>query len=193
LAAHVTTLEKKFADFEQKSQTLANATQNLRSRVFTLKLWDMPHKINQTINEVSKEAIHIAFQVPLRDHFREQPEANMKESLHQRMFESVKDVPISDDVNISNSVDTNTVHLPKIKLRHDWLKPLSEEDRPKTPKLDWIIPLTDLPKAENKWVDALAKSYKDLEENKILSKTRDMGSFIKWLYKKDRKEKAKQI
>nr|GFA49966.1 hypothetical protein [Tanacetum cinerariifolium] len=50
LAARVTTLEKKFADFEQKSQTLENTTQNLRSRVFTLELHDMPHKINQIVN-----------------------------------------------------------------------------------------------------------------------------------------------
>ncbi|GJU33162.1 hypothetical protein Tco_1176751 [Tanacetum coccineum] len=58
LAAHVTALQKKFSDFEQKSNTLDNTTQNLRSRVFTLKLRDLPHKINQTVNEVVKEAVH---------------------------------------------------------------------------------------------------------------------------------------
>nr|GEV35948.1 hypothetical protein [Tanacetum cinerariifolium] len=57
LAARVTTLEKKFSDFEQKSQTLDNATQNLGSRVFTLELWDLHHKINQTVNEVVKEPL----------------------------------------------------------------------------------------------------------------------------------------
>nr|GEY35163.1 hypothetical protein [Tanacetum cinerariifolium] len=61
-----------------KSQTLDNATQNIGSRVFTLELRDLPHKINQTINEVVKEAVHIAFQAPLRDRFRELPEADMK-------------------------------------------------------------------------------------------------------------------
>nr|GFB95585.1 hypothetical protein [Tanacetum cinerariifolium] len=34
LVARVTTLKKKFTDFEQKSQTLDNPTQNLGSRVF---------------------------------------------------------------------------------------------------------------------------------------------------------------
>nr|GEV08434.1 zinc finger, CCHC-type [Tanacetum cinerariifolium] len=38
--------------------------------------------------KLSKEAVHIALQAPLRDRFRELPEANMKEILHQRMFES---------------------------------------------------------------------------------------------------------
>ncbi|GJU85844.1 hypothetical protein Tco_1293390 [Tanacetum coccineum] len=60
LAARVTTLEKKLSDFEQKSNTLNNTTQNLRSRVFTLELRDLPYKINQTVNEVVKEAVHVA-------------------------------------------------------------------------------------------------------------------------------------
>nr|GFA60314.1 hypothetical protein [Tanacetum cinerariifolium] len=56
--------------------------------VFNLELWDLPHKINQTINKVVKEAVHIALQALLRDRFRELPEADMKEILHQRMFKS---------------------------------------------------------------------------------------------------------
>ncbi|GKF17687.1 hypothetical protein Tco_0062605 [Tanacetum coccineum] len=38
LTARVTALEKIFSDFEQKSKTLDNTTQNLISRVFTLEL-----------------------------------------------------------------------------------------------------------------------------------------------------------
>ncbi|GJV76369.1 hypothetical protein Tco_1507953 [Tanacetum coccineum] len=88
LVARVTTLEQKFSAFEQKSNTLDHATQNLRSRVFTLELQDLPHKINQTVNEVVKEAVHVALQAPLRDRFKDLPEADIKEMLHQRMFES---------------------------------------------------------------------------------------------------------
>ncbi|GJU23870.1 retrovirus-related pol polyprotein from transposon TNT 1-94 [Tanacetum coccineum] len=208
LAARVTTLEKKFSDFEQKSNTLDNTTQNLGSRVFTLELRDLLHKINQTVNEVVKEVVHVALQALLKDRFRELPEADMKEILHQRMFESgtykslpehvalyealeasieranrdgffaekdksrkrcrddqdpsppsldsdlkapssssrqksaphfeqlVEDVPIPDDVNVSDSEYTDTAHLPKLKTRPDWLKPVPEEDRPATPEPD---------------------------------------------------------
>ncbi|GJT62373.1 hypothetical protein Tco_1005906 [Tanacetum coccineum] len=87
LVARVTTLEQKFSGLEQKSKTLDNTTRNLRSRVFTLKLRDLPHKINQRENKVVKEDVHVALQDPLRDRFRELPEADMKEILHQRMFE----------------------------------------------------------------------------------------------------------
>nr|GEY72356.1 integrase, catalytic region, zinc finger, CCHC-type, peptidase aspartic, catalytic [Tanacetum cinerariifolium] len=38
-----------------KSNTLDDTTRNLGFRVFTLELRDLPHKINQTVNEVSKE------------------------------------------------------------------------------------------------------------------------------------------
>ncbi|GJU91401.1 hypothetical protein Tco_1303824 [Tanacetum coccineum] len=186
LAARVTALEQKFSSLEQKNKTLA----------------------------------------PLYDRFRELPEADMKEILHQRMFETgtykslpehvalyealeasmarankdeflaekdklrkrrhddqdphpplpdsdpsnkrrhdsdalVEDVPIPDDVNILDSKDINAAHLPKIKTRPDWLKP----------------------------ANALAKSYKDPEENKLLSKIGDMGSFIKWFCKRFGKKK----
>ncbi|GKB64548.1 hypothetical protein Tco_0920734, partial [Tanacetum coccineum] len=60
LAARVTTLEKKFSDFEQKSNTLDNTTQNLGSRVFTLELRDLPHKIDEAVRESVKEAVHVA-------------------------------------------------------------------------------------------------------------------------------------
>ncbi|GJT46113.1 hypothetical protein Tco_0954828 [Tanacetum coccineum] len=70
------------------SKTLDNTTHNLGSRVFTLELRDLLHKINQTANEVVKEVVHVALQAPLRDRFRELPEADMKEILHQRMFET---------------------------------------------------------------------------------------------------------
>nr|GEY21124.1 hypothetical protein [Tanacetum cinerariifolium] len=43
---------------------------------------------DQTVNTVVKEAIHIALQALLRDCFRVLPEADMKEILQQRMFES---------------------------------------------------------------------------------------------------------
>ncbi|GJS01858.1 hypothetical protein Tco_0318366 [Tanacetum coccineum] len=198
---------------------------------------DLPHKINQTVNEVVKEAVHVALQAPLKDRFRELPKADMKEILHQRMFESgtykslpehvalyeafeasmdranrdefiaekdksrkrrrddqyppplpdsdlskkkrhdsdasgssqppapqssawktsdtreapsssskqksgpyseepVEDVPMPDIAHISDSEDTNSAHLPKIKLRPKWLKPTPEEDRPETPEPD---------------------------------------------------------
>ncbi|GJW45756.1 hypothetical protein Tco_0077402 [Tanacetum coccineum] len=63
-------------------------TQNLGSKVFTLELRDLPHKIDETVHETAKEAVQVALQAPLRDRFRDLSEEDMKEMLHQRMFES---------------------------------------------------------------------------------------------------------
>ncbi|GJV56247.1 hypothetical protein Tco_1457252 [Tanacetum coccineum] len=263
--------------------TTTTTTTSTTTKIFYLELRDLPHKINQTVNEVVKEAVQTALQAPLLDRFRDFSEADMKEILHQRMFESgsykshrehvalykaleasmeranrdeflaekaksrkrprddqdppppppkdsdqskkkrhdsdasgsehppapqpsawktsdtreapsssskqksvpqseqpVKDVPIPEDVHVSDSEDTGDAHLPKIKTRLAWLKLVPEEERPETPKPEWVIPLNDLPEPENNWVNAYANSYQDPEENKILQKTRDMGSFIKW-------------
>nr|GEU48582.1 hypothetical protein [Tanacetum cinerariifolium] len=218
------------------------STTDLESRVFTLELQDFPHNINQTVNEVVKEAVHIALQAPLRDRFRELLESDMKEILHQQMFENgsykslpkhvalyealeesmkrvnmdeflakndisrkrrhdnqdppphppnsdlIKDVPIPDDVNISDSEDIDTEHLPKIKIRPDWLKPLPDEDKPKTSEPDWIIPLIDLLKAENNWADDLAKSYKDPDIESYQTKlnlTEPRWDALDFLFKED--------
>ncbi|GJR71438.1 hypothetical protein Tco_0083803 [Tanacetum coccineum] len=88
LAECVAALEKKLSDLEQTNKNLDNTTQNLGSRVYTLELRDQPHKIDEAVLENVKEAVQIALQAPLRDRFRDLLEEDMKELLHQRMFES---------------------------------------------------------------------------------------------------------
>ncbi|GJT89015.1 hypothetical protein Tco_1070732 [Tanacetum coccineum] len=57
LAERVAALEKKLFDLEQTNKNLDNTTQNIRSRVYTLELRDLPHKINEAVRENVKEAI----------------------------------------------------------------------------------------------------------------------------------------
>ncbi|GJV38669.1 hypothetical protein Tco_1411146 [Tanacetum coccineum] len=93
------------------------------------------------------------------------------------------------DVHLSDSEDIGAAHLSKIKTRPDWLKPIPEEEAPETPEPDWFIPSNDLPEMENNWADALERTYKDPEEHKLLRKTGDIGSFIKWYCMPIRKKK----
>ncbi|GKD20785.1 hypothetical protein Tco_1222488, partial [Tanacetum coccineum] len=186
-----------------KSNTFDNTTQNLRSGVFTLELWDLPYMINQTVNEVVKEAVHSGTYKSLPEHVAlyealkasmkranmdeflaekdktrkrrhenqdhpppppdsdlrkkkihdsdasEAPSSSSKQKSAPYSEQPVDDVPILDDVNISDSEDTDTIHLPKIKSKPDWLKPTLEEDRPATQEPDWVIPQNDLPETEN--------------------------------------------
>ncbi|GJZ26696.1 hypothetical protein Tco_0570949 [Tanacetum coccineum] len=88
LAERVAALEKKLLDLEQTNKNLDNTTQNLGSKVYTLELRDLPLKINEVVRENVKEAVQIALQAPLRYRIRNLSEEDMKEMLHQRMFES---------------------------------------------------------------------------------------------------------
>nr|GEV12723.1 retrovirus-related Pol polyprotein from transposon TNT 1-94 [Tanacetum cinerariifolium] len=183
LVARVTTLEKKFANFEQKSQNLDNTTQNLGSRLFTLELRDLPHKINQTVNESGSykslpkhialyEALEASMECANRDGFFAEkdksrkrgyddqdpppppPDSDLKAPLSSSKQQSgpyseqlVKDVPMPDTALMSDSEDTDSAHLLKIKPRPEC-------------------------------------SYQDPEEYKLLRPSSDMSSFINWFCKR---------
>nr|GEX04528.1 reverse transcriptase domain-containing protein [Tanacetum cinerariifolium] len=74
----------------------------------TLELRDLPHKIDQTINEAVKEAVEVALQAPLRDHFRDLSEADMKEILRDRMFESGSYICQHEHVAIYEALEDST-------------------------------------------------------------------------------------
>ncbi|GKG27652.1 hypothetical protein Tco_0405979, partial [Tanacetum coccineum] len=76
------------ANFEKRHKLRDKTVKGLSSRVFMLELRDFPHKIDQTVNEVVKEVVQIALQAPLYKHLKDLFEADMKEILHQQMFDS---------------------------------------------------------------------------------------------------------
>nr|GFC12511.1 hypothetical protein [Tanacetum cinerariifolium] len=72
-----------------------------------------------------------------------------------------EDVPMPDIALTSDSEDTDSDHLLKVKPRPEWLKPIPEEDEPTTPEPDWVILLIELPEPENNWANAFASLYQD--------------------------------
>ncbi|GKA40570.1 hypothetical protein Tco_0733163 [Tanacetum coccineum] len=89
---------------------------------------------------------------------REAPSSSSRKKSAPYSEQPVEDVPIPDDLNISDSEDTDIAHLPKIKTKPDWLKPVLEEDKLATPEPDWVIPPNELPETKNTWANALARS-----------------------------------
>nr|GEW04997.1 hypothetical protein [Tanacetum cinerariifolium] len=89
----------------------------------------------------------------------------------------------------SNSSKQKKLHHLEITTTADLFRPIPEEERPATPEPDWSIPLNDFPEADNSWANAFATTTQDPEENKLLRKIGDMGSFIKWFCKKIGKKK----
>ncbi|GJZ06247.1 hypothetical protein Tco_0540040 [Tanacetum coccineum] len=189
--------------FKQKSKIIldGNTHSHLRYRVFTLELRDLPHKIDEAVRENVKEAVQIALQAPLRDRFRDLPEADMKEMLHQRMFEtgSYKSHSMKLLRHLWNGYKGTNSFLNRISLARDdvmiktlillhqiliQLKPIPEDDRPTTPKPAWVIPTSHIPDAVNNWANALATTYQAPTENSLLDKTGDMQMFMNWYCQK---------
>ncbi|GJT28835.1 hypothetical protein Tco_0909110 [Tanacetum coccineum] len=105
---------------------------------------------------------------------REAPSRSSKQKIAPQSEQPIDDVPILDDVYILDSKDTDATYFPKIKTKPDWLKPVLEEERPKILKPDWVVPSNDLPEIENNWANVITNAYKDLEENMLIRKTREI-------------------
>ncbi|GKC26288.1 hypothetical protein Tco_1033582, partial [Tanacetum coccineum] len=88
LAACVSTLEQRCANLAKKNKKQDQTSQALSSRIFTLENHDLYSKIDKYINENVKDAIQDALKDPVCERFGELSEFEMKEILHDRMFES---------------------------------------------------------------------------------------------------------
>ncbi|GJS52162.1 hypothetical protein Tco_0625524 [Tanacetum coccineum] len=174
-AERVTALEKKLSDIE-----------------------DLPHKIDEAVRENVKEAIQIALQAPLRERFkdlssspppdldltwkkpatRDAPSSSSKQQSGPHAEQPVKDIPIQDSDNISDSEDTNSANLLKTKHRPEWLKPIPDYERLATLEPAWVIPRSHIPNAVNNWANALATTYQALTKNSLLKKIRDIQTFM---------------
>nr|GEW39594.1 hypothetical protein [Tanacetum cinerariifolium] len=167
LVIRVSALENICVNFKKKHKLQDKPTQALSSRMFES-------------GSYKSQPEHAAFYDVLEtSDIRETSSSSSKQKTAPQSKQHVNDVPIPDDVHILDSEDTSDAYLLKIKTRPDWLKPVPKEDRPKTPKPDWAVPSNDLPETENNYANAIANAYKYPEENKLIWKTGDMGSFIK--------------
>nr|GEZ24891.1 retrovirus-related Pol polyprotein from transposon TNT 1-94 [Tanacetum cinerariifolium] len=106
------------------------ASMDRKNRDEFLAKMDMSRKRRRDDQDPHPPPPQVQIQVKREDMIRQQSASNSEQP--------IKDVPIIDNVNVSDSKDTNTTHLPKLKTRPDWMKPVLEEDRPATPEPDWM-------------------------------------------------------
>nr|GEX37856.1 hypothetical protein [Tanacetum cinerariifolium] len=78
-------LEHIMANLIQENKGLEERLDKHKARLYTLKQLDIPHQVSKAISEVVTEAVEWAMQAPLQNRFRDLPEADMKEILHQRI------------------------------------------------------------------------------------------------------------
>ncbi|GJY30727.1 hypothetical protein Tco_0414222 [Tanacetum coccineum] len=81
-------LEQHMADMVEANQALEERLDKQGNRLYNLENLDIPHKVSKAVDKIVTDAIDWAIQAHLRDHFKDLPEADMKEILHHRMWES---------------------------------------------------------------------------------------------------------
>nr|GEU83224.1 hypothetical protein [Tanacetum cinerariifolium] len=103
-----------------------------------------PHALQQSTTEVSiavsevvTDAVDWAMQAPLRNHFRDLPEADMKEILHQRMWETDSYKSHEVHMQLFEAVEKSINCVQSEELAHDLAKARKKKKKsresPKTP------------------------------------------------------------
>nr|GEU49713.1 retrovirus-related Pol polyprotein from transposon TNT 1-94 [Tanacetum cinerariifolium] len=162
-------------------------------------------KLEQIMANLIQENKHL--EERLGSHGRE---ADIKEILHQRMWETNSYKAHEDHMMIQNDQSKSTAapsssktaasaeytawtttdtrlmsnaHVPKGNLQQDWWKPL-EEDRPTIPEPALSIPSSDLHVPTNNWASAITSTYTPPLEHSLLAQTGDMAMFVNWFSKR---------
>ncbi|GJU51337.1 hypothetical protein Tco_1220892, partial [Tanacetum coccineum] len=85
---HIGELEQHIADLVDANQALEEKLDKRGSRLYRLENQDIPNQVRQAMDEIVTDAVDWAMQALLRERFKDQPEADMKEILHNRIWES---------------------------------------------------------------------------------------------------------
>nr|GEY67845.1 E-beta-farnesene synthase [Tanacetum cinerariifolium] len=88
MVKHISELEHNLADLIQVNKTMEERLEKHGERLYTLEKLDIPQQVSIVVSEVVTDAVDWAMQEPLCNRFRDLLEADMKEILHQRMWES---------------------------------------------------------------------------------------------------------
>ncbi|GKD20886.1 hypothetical protein Tco_1222589, partial [Tanacetum coccineum] len=88
LLKHIRELKQHIADLVDANQALEERLDKHGSRLYRLENQDIPNQVRKAVDEIVMDAIDWVMQAPLRECFKDLPEADMKEILHNRMWES---------------------------------------------------------------------------------------------------------
>nr|GEW05053.1 putative ribonuclease H-like domain-containing protein [Tanacetum cinerariifolium] len=81
-------LEHIMTNLIQDNKQLEQRLDSHGARLYTLEHLDIPHQVSKAVDEVVANTVDWGIHAPLRNCFRDLPEADMKEILHQRMWET---------------------------------------------------------------------------------------------------------
>ncbi|GJW60830.1 hypothetical protein Tco_0110165 [Tanacetum coccineum] len=90
LLKHIRELEQHIADLVDANQALEERLDKHGSRLYRLENQDIPNQVRKAVDEIVTDAVD--WQASLRERFRDLPEADMKEILHNRIDQLLSDL-----------------------------------------------------------------------------------------------------
>nr|GEZ78058.1 hypothetical protein [Tanacetum cinerariifolium] len=119
MVKHIGELEHILADLIQVNKTIEERLDKHRARLYTLEQLDIPQQVSIAVSEVVTDAVDWAMQAPLHNRFGDLPEADMKEILHQRMWESDSYKSHEDHMQLFEALEKSMNHDHSEELAHD--------------------------------------------------------------------------
>nr|GEV50563.1 hypothetical protein [Tanacetum cinerariifolium] len=125
-------LEQIMVNLIQDNKHLKERLDSHGARLYTLENLDIPQLVSKAVDEIVTDAVDWAIQAPLQNRFRDLPEADMKEILHQRMWETNSYKAHEDHMMLYEALDKsmNRDHTDEL------LKYLAEARRKKKKRCD---------------------------------------------------------
>ncbi|GJW27709.1 hypothetical protein Tco_0044584 [Tanacetum coccineum] len=137
LIQRIDELEQHMADLVQANLALEERMDKHGSRLYKLENLNIPHQVSKAVDEIITNAVDWAIQAPLRDLFRELLEADMKEILYHRMWESNSYQAHEDHKQLYEALEKSMAHDHTDQLLTDLAeaqrKKEKRHDSPKTP------------------------------------------------------------
>nr|GEZ09478.1 hypothetical protein [Tanacetum cinerariifolium] len=135
LIKRISELVQIMANLIQDNKHLEERLDSYGSRLYKLENLNIPQQVSKAVDEIVTDAVDWAIQAPLQNRFRDFPEADMKEILHQRMWETNTYKAHEDHMMLYEALEKsmNCVHTDELltdlseargkkKKRHDSLK-----------------------------------------------------------------------
>nr|GEZ28186.1 histone deacetylase 14 [Tanacetum cinerariifolium] len=136
-AMRIGELKHIMANLIQENKHLEERLDSHGARLYTLVNLDIPHHVSKAIDKIVTDAVNWAIQAPLRNRFRDLPEADMKEILHQRMWETNSYKTREDHKMLYEALEKSMNHNHSEELAKDLAearkKKKKRRDSPKTP------------------------------------------------------------
>nr|GEW51841.1 hypothetical protein [Tanacetum cinerariifolium] len=98
-------LEHIMANMIQVNKDIEERLDKHGSHLYTLEQLDIPQQVSKGVSEVVTDAVDWVMQAPLRNRFRDLSEADMKEILHQRMWETESYISHKDHMQLFEALE----------------------------------------------------------------------------------------